>query len=661
MFSPYIYGNGCGIKFLIKIPFLVILKLALTFTLYSNSAHSVTSYSPDTNKHFVLEGSGQFEEGFKLAWIAGPKNQGNFQVSPILINGKLFVFFPNKGLKGFNPSSGEVQCEFNYALSENFRSVGTKGDLLVIPTAGELLFFDTKKCELSENFGINGKIELRSLSLLDPAVDFKRNIIISPALSGEVEFYDFKGDFIGAVDLNGKMVQPRIWSGFNYDADLGLAYVVTSNSGFLAPYEIDSNDVDYSNSIIAIDVKSKSVKWQKQEFSPEYLDLDFVGKPMVVPCINHGTQKCIVALSKSGSIFFLDANTGDFIFDELEISNNRLKPLRPHRLGRIKYDPSEELVEFDDHELNRLNKIMKKALFAEDEYTKINEPYITFGIHGGPEWFGGSYDKSLDLLVVPTNRIPWILRTTYYPKRITKLSKFFPGHRDYQEKCALCHGKDMEGFYTDEGGGDYGNEIVHVPSLLGAKRLFNINRYRCNNHLEVHSDLKSCPSSLNNIVKYLSYVDTFLVWDNVLGFNQGFMERRFWQPLVTKKGFPASKTPWGSIYAVSLTTGNLVWRVPFGTTVLGSTGDWNMGGLVTTSNGYTIASGTRDAKARIFETGSGKLITEIQLSAPASSPPTTFTYDGCTYVALNASGGQFYKFKRQGRGVEVYVNKGCER
>jgi len=631
--------------------------LFVVLTIFSCATYSGI-HSSNTNNHVVLSDRNQFEEGFELAWIAGPENKGNFQVSPVFIQDKLYVFYPGEGIKGFGPS-GQILCDFKYSLSRSFREIGTINNLIIIPSAGEVLFFDTEKCELSKSYGNNGKIKIRSFSLLAPAIDLRKKIIISPALSGAVEFYDFHGKFLGEVGLNGELVKPRIWSGFNYDSDLGLAYIVTSNSGFLKPYEIEENDVDYSNSIIAIDVNSKNVKWRKQEFSPEYLDLDFVAKPMVIPCDVPEVKKCIVALSKSGSIFFLNALTGDFIFNENIVTEKRLRPLRPHPLGSIKYDPVVEWVEFNTDEVDRLKRATRYASFLEDDFTTVANDHVLFGLHGGPEWFGGSYDASSKLLVVPTNRMPWILRTEYYPKRVTGLSKFFTGYKDFQNECASCHGKDMEGFYTDEAGGDLGTEIVYIPSLLGAKRKFNIDQYTCDSHLAVHFDVKICPDSLNRIANYLTYVDLFLVWDSVLGFNEGFMERRFWQPLVTSQGFPASKTPWGNVTAVDLSTGAHVWSVPFGETELGNTGDWNMGGLTTTSTGYTIASGTRDAKAKILRTSTGELISEIQLSAPASSPPTPFFYDGCTYLAFNASGGKFFNFKRKGKGVEVYVNKSC--
>ena len=222
IYLGYILRERCMQNFSMSVSFLSASILLAAAAIFPSSSYSSSTHSLVTNKHYVINERDQFEEEFKLAWIAGPENEGNFQVSPIFINSKLFVFYPDRGLKGFSPSSGDVHCEFSYPLSRSFRGVGVRGDLLIIPSAGEVLFFDTRTCSLSENFGVDGKLELSSFSLLEPAIDFKREIIISPALSGTVDLYDFNGEFLGDIDLNGELVQPRIWSGFSYDSELVL-------------------------------------------------------------------------------------------------------------------------------------------------------------------------------------------------------------------------------------------------------------------------------------------------------------------------------------------------------------------------------------------------------------------------------------------------------
>ena len=39
-----------------------------------------------------------------------------------------------------------------------------------------------------------------------------------------------------------------------------------------------------------------------------------------------------------------------------------------------------------------------------------------FGLHGGAEWPGMSVDPESGIMVVPSNKYPWILRASYFDK-----------------------------------------------------------------------------------------------------------------------------------------------------------------------------------------------------------------------------------------------------
>ena len=47
-----------------------------------------------------------------------------------------------------------------------------------------------------------------------------------------------------------------------------------------------------------------------------------------------------------------------------------------------------------------------------------------FGIHGGAEWPGGTYDKLNNQIILPTNHYPWIIRTFYTEKKKKTFYKF---------------------------------------------------------------------------------------------------------------------------------------------------------------------------------------------------------------------------------------------
>ena len=91
---------------------------------------------------------------------------------------------------------------------------------------------------------------------------------------------------------------------------------------------------------------------------------------------------------------------------------------------------------------------------------------------------------------------------------------------------------------------------------------------------------------------------------------------------LTPEGYPAIIPPWGTLNAIDLNTGELVWK-----TVLGEyeeltakgiprTGTENYGGPVVTAGGVVFIAATRDGKIRGFNKTNGKLLWEYKLPAP---------------------------------------------
>jgi len=120
-----------------------------------------------------------------------------------------------------------------------------------------------------------------------------------------------------------------------------------------------------------------------------------------------------------------------------------------------------------------------------------------------------------------------------------------------------------------------------------------------------------------------------------------------WELFVDQNGYPGVKPPWGSVVALSLNTGKILWKVPFGEIEelkkkgYKTTGTFNRSGLTATSANIIFASGTLDKKIRAFDSVSGKEIWNKDLPSPGSSPPTIYRVNGKDYVLISAyeSGG----------------------
>ena len=108
-------------------------------------------------------------------------------------------------------------------------------------------------------------------------------------------------------------------------------------------------------------------------------------------------------------------------------------------------------------------------------------------------------------------------------------------------------------------------------------------------------------------------------------------------------GYPAAKPPWGTLTALNLNTGKIIWQVPLGyyeTLKLKeiNTGTENFGGATGTAGNLIFATGTVDKKIRAFNSNNGDEIWSYQLAFAGSGPPTTYLINGEQYVVVASTG-----------------------
>ena len=592
-------------------------------------------------------------ESLVKAFDVGVGGAGNFQSSPMFFDNSLIVTYPGIGIGVNDLSTGRQKCMFTHAVGPTMRGITVQRNSVYFSSMdGNIYSFSTNDCSPNNKFGKNGIIKAGQASLLPPIIDLKKNIVVHAGLGGKVSVFDLSsGNQLHYVDLSGFRVYPRIWSGFSYAPELGMAYVVTSNSGFLENFEIKNEDVDFSGSLVAIDVNVGEVKFSVKEFNKEMWDLDFVGSPIIIKFSESDIR--VAAFSKTGTIVYVDGKSGKFIFPAGKFPNGSLDVKQPDRIGDILYVPSEELSHLDPEDSAYVYHKIKRAKFGRFDVQNSEFDRVLFGLHGGPMWPGGSYDPVNNLLVIPVNRVPWILRHEYIyqGKKIDRVK--MENYQSYLSHCADCHGRDLVGKRESEDVGD-----DYVPSLIGAMIKFDLNSVKqCELFLDIHRYTQhpvSC-EKLSETIDFLNADYTKVKSDGRL-INQGF-----WQYLLTQDNLPAAKPPWGKIIAINMASGKTEWSIPFGVErKSGVAGDFNMGGVATTAGGILLANGTRDAKARIFNIKNGQLLWEYQLNAPGASPPMTYTYRGCQYIAFNASGGKFWEMERNGKFIEVFKLSGCE-
>jgi quinoprotein glucose dehydrogenase len=113
-------------------------------------------------------------------------------------------------------------------------------------------------------------------------------------------------------------------------------------------------------------------------------------------------------------------------------------------------------------------------------------------------------------------------------------------------------------------------------------------------------------------------------------------------------GYPAVQPPWGTLNAINLNTGELVWKIPFGEfpelvkAGLRNTGSENYGGSVVTAGGLLFIGATNhDKKFRAFDKATGKLLWETALPAAGNATPAIYEFGGRQFVVIAAGGGKW--------------------
>jgi quinoprotein glucose dehydrogenase len=113
---------------------------------------------------------------------------------------------------------------------------------------------------------------------------------------------------------------------------------------------------------------------------------------------------------------------------------------------------------------------------------------------------------------------------------------------------------------------------------------------------------------------------------------------------LSKLGMPCNKPPWGTLVALDLKAGKILWRSTVGTTEdrapLGLAFKWGtplVNGVVITAGGL-VFTGATDAYLRAFDAQSGLELWQGRLPAPGVANPMTYLWKDEQYVVISAGG-----------------------
>jgi quinoprotein glucose dehydrogenase len=276
------------------------------------------------------------------------------------------------------------------------------------------------------------------------------------------------------------------------------------------------------------------------------------------------------------------------------------------------------------------------------------------GFDGGAEWGGASYDSNAGILYVNANEMPWIqhmveleldMEDQSEPKTIKDA-----GEKVYKTNCAICHGQTRQG-----------NTAGTYPPLLKLEK--GLPREITMNIIEKG---KGFMPSFNQFSKEKKNALLAFLYDETVQIDQGNNVNQNWLDALSKElrefaipyshtgynrffdqeGYPAVKPPWGTLNAIDLNKGEILWQVPLGEfeelTKRGipKTGTENYGGPVATAGGLIFIAASKDEYIRAFDKETGMELWKHKLPAGGYATPSVFEVNDQQYVVIACGGGK---------------------
>lgn len=381
---------------------------------------------------------------------------------------------------------------------------------------------------------------------------------------------------------------PNVWNVISADESLGLVFLGTGNAsndhfgGNRAP-----EDDRFSAAVVAVDAATGALRWVYTTVLNDRWDYDIGAQPVVTDIMIDGAQRRVVLqATKTGSIFVLDARTGEPVRPvEMKpapqggVPGERLSPVQPQSVFYPNVagvpGPNPEVIDARHaFGVTPLDGAWCRIQFHRMRYEGVYTPPTDRGLGmllkpgtiGGPNWGGVAIDQARQILI--TNHSRLANRVLLVPRA----------------------------------------QVDDVPIGDGGRR----------------PDQRVAPQS---------------------GSPYG-VERPIWlSPLQV----PCIAPPWGFLAATDLASGRLLWSRPLGTGYdMGplniptrlriQIGTPNIGGPLATATGLTFIAAAQDDFLRAFETATGRLLWSARLPAGGQAGPMTYMHQGRQYVAIAATG-----------------------
>ncbi|MBA3441754.1 MAG: PQQ-binding-like beta-propeller repeat protein [Pyrinomonadaceae bacterium] len=615
------------------------------------------------------------------------------QCNPVIVGGVLYATSPKLRVIALDAATGGLRWSFD--PNEGKKPLGKvrnrgvtyweAGDDKRIYFAFRHLLYalDAKTGKPVSSFGEAGSVDLReglgrdpkemTITISTPGVVYKDVLIVGslvseglPAAPGFIRAFDLRtgklrwtfrtipnpGEFgyeTWPKDAWQYIGGANNWSGMALDEKRGLVFVPTGSAAFDFYGANRHGDNLFANSLVCLDASTGTRVWHFQFIKHDVWDRDLPSAPSLVTIKRDGREiEAVAQITKSGHVFVFERATGKPLFpieyrkvptvgvDGEALAETQPFPLLPPPFARqiLTEDMlTRRTPEAHQVVLERFRRLRSRGQF---EPPSLEGTVVFPGFDGGGEWGGAAFDPETNIFYVNSNEMAWILRLVERPKPLA-----LPGGKSlYSVNCASCHGNDLRG------------SPPQFPSLVNISGKYNQSEIKT----IIRNGVGRMPgfASLGNepvqaITHYLvTGEDTKAVAVNA---KPSVIDQKYthdgYHKFLDPDGYPAVAPPWGTLNAIDLNKGEIIWQIPFGEYPdlalkgMRNTGSENYGGGVVTAGGLIFIGATNyDKKFRAFDKVTGKLLWETVLPTAGNATPATYEVEGRQFVVIGAGGGK---------------------
>jgi glucose dehydrogenase len=623
----------------------------------------------------------------EVVWTYDTGETGGLQTSPLEVNGVLYGISPSQKVFAVDAATGKLNWKFDSGIVGTQPARGlaywsnrdNQDRRIIVGVMNFVYELNAETGRPIPSFGTNGRIDLREglgrevstgfIALTSPAVVYQDLFIVGgrlpetlPALPGDIRAYEVKtgklrwsfhtiphpGEFgydtwpEGAWQKSGAA---NNWTGMTVDQKTGIVYVPTGSAAFdfYGGDRLGSNL--FANCELALNAETGERIWHFQGVHHDIWDRDFPAPPVLVTVKKDDkTISALAQTSKQGFVYLFDRANGTPLFPleshkypastlkgEVAASEQSL-PSKPAPYARQRL--SEDMLTNRTPEAHQWALEQFRSFRSDGQFVPLSTDRNTIifpGFDGGAEWGGPAYDPETGILYVNSNEMAWAVELA------ENTGDQASGKGVYQSQCTICHRDDMRG------------SPPLFPSLVGVRDRMTQEQIR----ERIQKGKGRMPAFPNLTAEEVNALILFV--------SEGQNKELSGKPVLPQMGYrfsgytrflesqryPAIATPWGTLNAINLNTGDYAWKIPLGEYPeladqgMKNTGSENYGGPIVTAGGLLFIGATNyDKKFRIFDKSTGDLLWETTLPFSGNATPITYEVNGKQYVVIAAGGGK---------------------